>query len=431
MPEAPAIAARVAALRGDLGELSVVQRWWLVALVVVMALPKASNFSPGPTSYAFFLVVASLVAAAPWPMVRRGRRWTGLERAALALGAWLLVSTLWGRGERFDIALGATVLAVLTALLAWRVVAAVDDHDSVLRLVAWTAAAALAGTLVAAGPLTWMDHPRLIVLRPAMPIGGASSNAVGLLLVLAGLLVGVRRCPRPWFWWLLIGVDLLLVLQSLSRAGWLVVTVFGAIELIRHSGRVATGLAGAATVVVGGTVTLLMIRGPSVLVDPTRWDSYGRGLATWGDGGPATLVLGRGAGTVWAWLSYELAHTDGPPDSYLRTTSWGELLYHPHSLPVGVLVERGLVGLTLLVLLMVLVVHRCLGVLRTQRDGTDTLALALLVGLPAMLVEYYLLRGFPSALLWWFVVWAVAAPVTRAASSEKPERNAVAENVVS
>lgn len=79
---------------------------------------------------------------------------------------------------------------------------------------------------------------------------------------------------------------------------------------------------------------------------------------------------------------------------------WGQVLYHAHSTYLEALVEYGIVGLVLLLVVLSFVVRRCSREIR-RRGDLMLVAVALLLSLPAMLVELYLFRGFVTALLWW------------------------------
>ena len=156
-----------------------------------------------------------------------------------------------------------------------------------------------------------------------------------------------------------------------------------------------------------GVLLLYLIRGASIFHDVGRLSSARGSWDAWTES-PASLIFGRGSGELWPWLSFEHGSVPLIKDTYLQSTEWGELLYHPHSVFLGVAAELGLVGLALLALVLTELVSRCIGVIR-EGGELSLPAFALLLSIPAFAVEYYLFRGFPTALLWWAVAWSMPA----------------------
>lgn len=141
-------------------------------------------------------------------------------------------------------------------------------------------------------------------------------------------------------------------------------------------------------------------------MDPARSGNAALGLEAWSSSLPSLLV-GQGAMRVWPWLGLEQEWAvDGVAGSMLHDGPWGEVLYHAHSTYLMVLVEHGLVGLGALLAVLAFVVRRCVVEIR-QGGELALVAVALLLSLPAMLVELYLFRSFVTAVLWWAAVWAV------------------------
>ena len=99
---------------------------------------------------------------------------------------------------------------------------------------------------------------------------------------------------------------------------------------------------------------------------------------------------------------------------------WGLVLYHAHSTYLEALVEYGLVGLVLLLVVLGLVVRRCVREIR-QRGELSLVAVALLLSLPAMLVELYLFRGFVTGFLWWAAVLAVGRRPFETLAAQAPQ----------
>ncbi|MEK4243331.1 hypothetical protein NYE39_15175 [Janibacter sp. FSL W8-0316] len=370
--------------------------------------PPATNVGPGPLGYVWVLLV---LTGALWWFAAAGHGRRGVVRAEVwaggALLGWLWLSLLRS-GERWDTALAATALATLALLTAWAWARAVEPEERQQALVLVLGAAAL-GTVLAAWVVPLVIDQSL-GWRPGLPIGGASNNAVGLTLVLAGALTGRRLWPEQrWLWLGAALVTALLIVQSLSRAGWVLALVVAVVAIVRHRHWNLRW---------GGPVVLLVVavvlgeltrrRGLSLLVDESRWHNAAVGVEAW-SGSAGTVLFGLGPMRMWPWMELERGRPGEQFDGPLQYDGpWGAVLYHAHSTYLGLLVEYGIVGLVLLLVVLGLVVRR--GVLEIRRGGRlELVAVAVLLALPAMLVETYLVRGFPSAWLFWCAVLVVGA----------------------
>ena len=110
---------------------------------------------------------------------------------------------------------------------------------------------------------------------------------------------------------------------------------------------------------------------------------------------------------MWPWLALERGDPGDGFDGPLQYDGpWGAVLYHAHSTYLELLVEYGIVGLVLLLVVLGFVVRRCVREIR-RRGELELVAVAILLALPAMLVETYLVRGFVSAFLFWCCVMVV------------------------
>jgi hypothetical protein len=374
----------------------------------------------GPRLVGYTVVLLVLVVVALWARhegvasstLSRGESW-----AVAALFGWLLIN-LVRAGPRWDTALAATVLAALAFMAPWALTR-MGSGRSAAEMITAILGAAIVGSAIAA----WVIPLVLgqgIHWRPGLPIGGASNNAVGLTLAMAGAVARVRMRPEQrWLWRALAVAAGLLIVQSLSRAGWLLALVLVVVVLLSHP-RVSARWG----VVVGGVITLVTLaelirrRGLSLFIDKARWDNVVTGLDAW-SGSFGTMIFGLGPARLWPWLSLERDWVRGDvAGTTLYDSPWGRVLYHAHSTYLEALVEYGLVGLVLLLVVLGFVVRRCVREIR-RRGELSLVAVALLLSLPAMLVELYLFRGFVTAFLWWAAVMAVGVPSRRprAASS--------------
>ena len=377
-----------------------------LATLVLCAVPPATNFGPGMGGYV--LTVLVLVLLGVW-LHDRHDQGMSLSRVELGAGAalfgWVLLSVVRS-GPLWDTALAAVALAMFAAacpgILSRRV-----TREDLRSAVVLMCGAAIIGSAAAA----WLV-PLLMgegwVRRPGLPIGGASNNAVGLSLALAGALVGARRWPaQRVIWWLLALVSALLIVQSMSRAGWILglVVLVAAIQLRwRWRARRVLVLGGAVAVL--GVGQLMRMRGQSFFIDSARTDNAAVGLEAWASS-PLSAVFGHGSMQVWPWLASERAWARADVSGSMQhETPWGTVLYHAHSTYLGVLVEQGLVGLLALLVVLALVARRCVVEIRGGGD-LALVAVAVLLALPAMVVELYIFRGFVSAFLWWAAAIAV------------------------
>lgn len=331
----------------------------------------------------------------------------------MAFFGWLALG-LVRAAAHWDTALAATLLAVLAFASPWALLRMLSSRRARQALVVM-----MGGAVVGSAVTAWLVPPVLghgIHWRPGLPIGGASNNVVGLTLALAGTVAGARMWPQQrWMWRVLAVVSGLLIVQSLSRAGWLLALVIVIVVLLSHP-RVSSrwGLPVGGVVAVVTLTDLVRRRGLSLFIDQARWDNAITGLDAW-SGSVGTMIFGLGPARLWPWLALERGRPGEQMSSPMQHDSpWGEVLYHAHSTYLEALVEYGIVGIVLLLVVLGIVVRRCVREIR-RRGDLMLVAVALLLSLPAMLVELYLFRGFVTAFLWWAAAMAVGlSPAGRA-----------------
>lgn len=396
----------------------------VVALVLVSLGPAATWSTPGAQGYLWQAIViaaalglgAGLVAGS-WrsrPSSDPGLLAAVVAGSGLLLLGWAAVSILWAGGPR-PFALVTIALAGSTAALGLLPAVATAGDGAWFRLIHDGAVAVVAASGVHALALT--DQ----VGRVTLPIGAASTAHMPLLLALAVLVTAlVRGGGEPlaqMFRGLLVLVALTLLASGASRYGVVAASVLClavAVRVARTQPRrrwlaVAAGLG-----VAGILVTIAFVVRPGLtLADGARSANHRAALGHLVSP-PPQLLVGEGFGGLWPWLALETS----PPGGLLpvtRETSEGALLWHPHSLYLGVVGELGLVGAALLGTLVLAVLVAC-AIVWVRDDALSPAALALALTIPGMAFDLLLLRDYPGSLLWWLV----AAAVLQHAGSSTP-----------
>lgn len=402
---------------------------WATGLVCL--LPPARNVGPGLYGYLWTGAVASIAlvlvlvawgARRPVPQRRSGavRVATSLS-PFLVLLAWGGLTLSWSTTPHRRLALAALVLAGLCALLPGTVVAQTEERSlsTSLQVVAGAALGASAVATVITWLMTVTDG------RFALPLGPASASYLPITLcvaVAAGAAASAHGAAR-WAWGTLVLVGCLLIVVTDSRAGMGALVVLVWVVLARSSRpgvtRVAVSMGGGLIAVVSALAYLRWQRPGAGATDGLRTEVYAQGLQAWGDSG-WLMLLGRGSGSVWPWLAVEMRQVPTVSHEIIIESPWGDILYHAHSTPLGVLVELGLVGLVLLLVSVGVVAAAAVITLRDPAPQRWLPAAALVCTLPGMMLETFLLRGFPGAIVWWAVALTVVRWALRARTVRRP-----------
>lgn len=387
---------------------------WVLAgaALLVCALPVTTHRTPGAAGYLW----CALVLAAGLGLVAGRTAWARLREPSgvavlvvvapfAGVLAWGAVTLLWSVTPSGLLALLTLLLAGVAAALPALTISQLPEAavGPVMRIVT---AAAVLGSF--ANGIVYSLRPGL---RLAVPLGSASALHLPLILCLAVLLAaGLRTTGRTrWGWGALAGIAAVMTLAADSRAAVLALVLLVWLAALRAVWA-RRGVLVSALIAAGTTVLLVAFirwaRPDAGLGDGSRWRNHVNGLHAWTDGG-WPIVLGRGSGAVWPWLWVEVGQAARQPEQLTVSSPWGALLWHPHSTVLGVLVEQGPLGLLLLTVALGVVLF-CAGRLLLQTDPERWLpAAALLATAPGLLLETYLLRGFPAALVWWTVALCV------------------------
>ncbi|MCI1748600.1 MAG: O-antigen ligase family protein [Acidipropionibacterium sp.] len=245
--------------------------------------------------------------------------------------------------------------------------------------------------------------------RLATRFGGAAIYHTALILGIGVAADGIRRRHHQVLSWLIVASFVLALIASGSRAGFIDLGLFCVALLIwgrparigtrhRHllKGIIGFLVAAAAVLWIG------QLRGVG-LVDHGRsqtwrvaWenitDSFG------------TAILGKGYGVMWPWFATESGQVPGASHA-LRVTGYGVSLPHAHNTLVQIAAELGLLGLILALASFVAVVVYCLRGIGGFHGAT---CLAVLATFPGLILDTYLVKNFPTSLMWWVVAISMA-----------------------
>lgn len=390
----------VEGLLEDWREASAPQRVLLGVLATLCLVTPASNYSPGRFGYMLLAVVVTIAIV----MVREHglcSGWPGgrlVTFALLGLGVWGALSLLWADPSDVGYAALQWYLVVVACALPWMVASqGLPSGSSTTR---WIGSVALVvvGCSAVVAPYSWLTEPGW---RLALPLGGASTSPVALVLCMAALYCRWRVERR-----LIEKVGLLvggaLLVATVSRIGFFMAIVLGVAVVARDRGKVPLALTGAASL--ASVIVLLALRGGGVISDAARGESASTAWAQMQ--GWRSFLMGRGWGGVWEWLAFETRHLPMERQGVWLFTDDGRLLYHAHSVYLNAFVELGLVGLVLLAAVLIVVAR---GAVSSVRQGASLwpVAVALLLSLLAFAFETYLFHSLVTSMVWWIMAFAL------------------------
>lgn len=401
-----------------------------LALAVMQFVDLRDGLSGHPQVVSLFLVgFSALTLVTLVPLLR----WRALPRTGrLALGAstalfgWALVSSLvtpLPRLTRPTTSVPRTYLvvpvvtALVTLLGSWGLVAVVPALRR--RRMLWWASMVVLATTVLGGIRTGIARHSL---RLGTGMGGAATFHVVLLLVLGVLLSAAMRGERRA--WSLAGalVSALGILATGSRAGLIGLALFVAGMAValasRGRGRLVAGVVGALVVVLGVAMAAVpTLRRLLKVGDVERQANYATALHAV-TANPLRVLVGVGEGRMWPWYAFETGRLKVPWKGVILSDTFGRNLTNPHSVPIGVLAELGLVGVALLAVLvgvLVVVLVRSWRVAAAVPGdaprahvesglATMVLPLAVVCSLAAFCFDYYLFKNYAVTFWWWVVV---------------------------
>ncbi|SDL11521.1 O-Antigen ligase [Tessaracoccus oleiagri] len=399
---------------------------------------------PGARWLTFELIVLGAIAllTSPWWWRRRLELspTARLTMAAfLALVAYGIVSLLLhpepvvtapGGGPVPKIFVLVPLLTAVAAMFAGVGMVLSAERAQRMRILAWGGLAALVVAF-----LGWpFQSAHRNYVRLATGQGGAAIIHVMFLIIVALGLAQYVRGRRPWLTAGLVFGGLAAVIATQSRGA--IVNIGAWLSLIAagwliHYPKDSRKLWPVGLALMVGVFSLPFVPGLSRITsfeEPKRAENLLTALNIWSQD-PVTMAFGTGPGRVWPWYAYESGLYPMPGGDYTRfaPTPFGDILLTPHSTPLAMLVELGIVG-ALLGLLMG--ASLLLGWWRSRTSLARLIvSSATLACLVAFLVDTYLLRNFGISMWWWATIalvssWQEATDEERAARAHPARRGA-------
>lgn len=257
--------------------------------------------------------------------------------------------------------------------------------------------------------------------RLATRFGGAAIYHTALILGIGIAADGIRRGFHKVLSWLIVASCVVALVVSGSRAGFIDIGLLCVALLIwgrparietrfRHLLKGVIGFLVAAVAV----VWMGQLRGVG-LVDHGRTQTWQVAWQSITDS-PASILFGKGYGVMWPWFATESGQVPGASHA-LRVTGYGVSLPHAHNTVVQIGAELGLVGTVLALASLVAVVVYCLHGIGGVHGA---MSLAVLVTFPGLVLDTYLVKNFPTSLMWWTVAISVAVLMSREESPTPP-----------
>jgi hypothetical protein len=253
--------------------------------------------------------------------------------------------------------------------------------------------------------------------------------STGFFILLPALTYAVqetlaRRVSRPLGWAAIL--SLTIAILGLGSRGGLVVAGSLLLLLALTSSRrnrlavvlLSACLVGAWHVVFSKATTKRLFDVDSM---KDRWADHLTALDIVSDRSVVVNVFGSGYGSLWPWYVTESAVRGGDLYSmgtYIRYTSHGPLLYHPHSTYLMLCVELGLAG----VLFCYVLWRALIRVLaRSSRLKRDTIfASGVLVSCFSPFFDLFLVRRPTRDAVWWVFLFGLLALVQRSQRRRAP-----------
>ncbi|WP_019339921.1 O-antigen ligase family protein [Stutzerimonas stutzeri] len=357
----------------------IARRWLIVGYVALLT----GLFWLGDTSAYTKLYYGLMAAPALIALIVRPRYWLIMLRepvilAFLALAAWLLLSLSWTSSEDDPSGLAKRPIYVFMMFASCTIIVLKDQRQLLRALRIAAMLASLAALVGLAMFLTGAEHDRMIGTG-ALSNPLLSSHVFGFFCTYwVAVWLTDRNCPS-WFS-IIFTIPLLAAVLATGSRTPLMAMALTSLWMVALAGRRALYLVAAVIITVISGVVLM----PEILLQrglsfrPELWNDAIRQASD-------HFWIGHGYGAEFGFDIAEL----------------GFILTDPHNVQLAVLLELGIVGLALWLLMYLLAFFRCLS---QQHHASLQLASALVVyGLAAGLTEGSNFLSRPNEN--WFLIW--------------------------
>lgn len=393
-------------------KLSAVAEVTLVASILVLStLSSRHNFKVLGVDTPSFAILMSLVLAYTLPMRdvfpqrTLAKRASGVFVFILAYALLTVILHSYTVGDTHSLVL-PVVMALLAMAVPYKLTGLIESIGACPQKIIFRFSVIV--TLTTALYAVSLQIQGTAAARLSTPLGGAADIHVGLLLTLAGYFAcaksGYRRTYSLWLAVLTIGI----IFTTGSRAGVVTALLLGGL-MVLDARRLTRSIVVALTV--GGVFFAAYHLFPNArltdTVDLSRTTNTDTAFGILHNASPVDLICGMGSGSVWPWYAYENSGFRFDETTGIVHTQYGDLLTNPHSVPLGVVVELGLIGLGALAMLLAILIA---GYWKARRaaersEFVEILYYGIFCSLPAFMYDYYLFKSFPVSFIWWYFVF--------------------------
>lgn len=345
--------------------------------------------------------------------------WTKkLPTVFLLIITYALTSTMWSQSFNWDVwAMRYTlVTTTFTFLLSFFIIAQKEVHEIRSFLSRLSIALAITGTVYFAESF-WDLGLREIsniydfgIERVRGPLFGASVGHFILIPALAfSVDKGLNHQVDKWFWLIISSLLCMTILGLGARAGvislfiFFVFIVIGQRKLVEKYRAILLTLAILliSFIVVFSRADILRFKS---FEDRAREENHLASLDLIRSQKPIKLVSGDGYGSVWPWYIPDTENTRAT-GQYISKMIYGQFLYHPHSVPLLLIVELGFVGLLFFLYFVSINLKIYLESIRLNRN---TILNACLVTVCAsMFFDLIIFKNWVLSAIWWLYFFGV------------------------
>jgi O-antigen ligase len=236
------------------------------------------------------------------------------------------------------------------------------------------------------------------------PLGGAAVIGTIMVPVIAVHFSNVLKRDYKIYHFTMMLMTVICVILTGSRASFIGLFIFIILLLIRIGSMRSVFLFLMGSIIIVGIMQSFMsFDRYTSIEDTTREQTFQTSISMVLES-PKTLILGQGSGEIWPWYYSESqlrAEDSSKILDNLKLTRYGIVLYHPHSLFIGVLIELGLIALLLLLIILLLPIWKFWQKTDNRLNMKSLLIMGILATYPLLAVDYYLFKNWQISLIWW------------------------------